>query len=77
MLTGNTPYRDIPKTAILGQLMSPRHELRLEFPGDVPSYLHSLIRELTQPDPPNRLESAQAREATGRPLVSLGSPGIR
>jgi serine/threonine-protein kinase len=60
LLTSHTPYRQIPKTAILGQLMSPRHELRLEFPGDVPSYLHSLIRELTQPDPPDRLESAEA-----------------
>ena len=59
LLTGQTPYRQIPKTAILGQLMSPRHELRLEFPSTVPSYLHSLVRELTHPDPTDRLESAE------------------
>jgi serine/threonine-protein kinase len=59
LLTGNTPYRDIPKTAILGKLMSERHDLRLEFPSDVPSYLHSLIRELTHLNPADRLESAE------------------
>lgn len=32
MLTGHTPYRDIPQTSILGKLITGQQELRLEFP---------------------------------------------
>lgn len=63
MLTGHTPYRDIPQTSILGKLITGQQELRLEFPPDVPSYLQSLIRELTQRDPADRLQGAEALAA--------------
>ena len=54
MLVGHTPYRDLPQTALLAQLISERDEIEFEFPLKVPSELQEIVRTLLQRQPEQR-----------------------
>ena len=58
MVTGATPYRSIPKTAILGKLLYEPVDPPLEFPPNLPPFVQRLISDLLKKDPRQRTADA-------------------
>ena len=48
LLTGHTPYHDVPKTAVLFQLFQAQEELTLALPRHIPSSLRAILEDLVR-----------------------------
>ena len=54
MIVGHTPFRNIPKTAILGKLLDPQYEIPLAFSDETPSSVKAIVEDLLRREPEYR-----------------------
>jgi len=54
MIVGHTPFRNIPKTAILGKLLDPQYEIPLAFSDETPATVKAIVEDLLRREPEYR-----------------------